>query len=133
MTKEEYYLYLHSEQWREIRNKVIARDNCTCRICGGGAFGADANVHHLTYRNIGNEDLKDLVTLCPDCHTKIHKEASKFNSAITFDSVYNFLSGYSDFSRSFIDILGMTISRTFQQNPDITNQTIMDIRESVKQ
>lgn len=30
-------------------------------------------VHHLTYARLGNEDIwKDLTTLCPICHRKIH-------------------------------------------------------------
>lgn len=45
-------------------------DNNRCCMCG---TYNDLEVHHLHYRNLGREDIiKDLVTVCVDCHKKIH-------------------------------------------------------------
>lgn len=134
MDKAEYHNYLLSEQWGDIRRQVITRDNSLCRICGGGAYGCDANIHHLTYRNIGNENLSDLVNLCPACHYEIHEEAAKFKGEPTFDNLYDFLYKYENRSRAFIEILGMTVARLSQQDKDgTTEQMIMDISECIKQ
>ena len=40
-----------------------------CQLCGRKG---DLNVHHNTYNSRGNENLKDLIVLCKDCHTKFH-------------------------------------------------------------
>lgn len=68
--KEQYGLYLQSDEWRDKRGAILERDNYQCRICG------DTNnleVHHLTYDRVYNESDYDLVTVCADCHEIIHK------------------------------------------------------------
>jgi len=46
----------------------MARDNHMCQYCGGEA----TEVHHLTYENIGNEPLEDLIAICRLCHKDQH-------------------------------------------------------------
>jgi len=62
-----YLEHLASEKWQRMRAEVISRDKgrCTC-----GAKGTD--VHHLTYENLGQEELEDLILLCRSCHQKEH-------------------------------------------------------------
>lgn len=134
MDKIDYHNYLLSEEWGNIRRAVIKRDNYHCWICGGGAHGSDANVHHLTYKNIGNENITDLVNLCPTCHSEIHREATKFKGEPTFDNLCNLLSKYEKRSRGFINVLGMTIAHLgLQENGETCDQVIMDITECIKQ
>lgn len=68
---EEYTKYLNSPEWKRIRNSVLERDNFRCAVCG---TSTGLNVHHITYKNIFNEqeNLSDLVTLCRKCHKTIH-------------------------------------------------------------
>lgn len=67
-----------STQWQEKKNKILTRDNYTCAICGKhGDEHTLMHVHHLTYKNCKNGRAwdcpdEDLVTLCEDCHAKVH-------------------------------------------------------------
>lgn len=64
-----YYQYIQTQAWEEMRQKVFRRDGFKCVICGDAKA---LNVHHITYENLGAEKVSDLVTLCRDCHEKIH-------------------------------------------------------------
>jgi hypothetical protein len=65
-----YQCYLLSEQWKTRRSAVMARDNHMCQYCGGEA----TEVHHLTYENIGNEPLEELIAICRMCHEDQHSK-----------------------------------------------------------
>ncbi|MDB1927190.1 HNH endonuclease signature motif containing protein [Clostridium tertium] len=67
--KLEYQEYLNSPHWKETRLKALKRAGNRCQLCSSTN---NLNVHHNTYKNKGNEDLKDLVVLCRDCHAKFH-------------------------------------------------------------
>ena len=66
--KELYVEYLESDEWKERRKAVLKRDKNKCRFCGKKA----THIHHLTYKNIFQEPLYDLVSLCNGCHQLIH-------------------------------------------------------------
>ena len=66
--KRHYEIYLASEGWFRRRDAVIAREHGVCEGCGGKA----TEVHHLTYSDLGNEFLFQLVALCKDCHARWH-------------------------------------------------------------
>jgi hypothetical protein len=69
--KSTYKEYLQSEQWRQNREKRLQIDGRMCAVCGSKK---DLNVHHISYRNIGNENIeKDLITLCHPCHAMLHR------------------------------------------------------------
>ncbi len=75
-----YRDYLYSIHWD--RKRTLFRDSLknpfTCYICKSSD---NIHVHHRSYKNIGNEDLHDLVELCANCHSKVHdllKNTSKF-------------------------------------------------------
>ena len=50
---------------------VLTRDENKCQKCK--TKNAD-EVHHLTYENLFKEKLEDLISVCHDCHKKIHDE-----------------------------------------------------------
>ena len=69
--------YLQSAHWKETRKKRLEIDGYKCAVCGSTE---SLNVHHLSYKRIGDEDVEsDLVTLCHPCHAMLHriKEQSK--------------------------------------------------------
>ena len=68
--KEDYYRYLESITWKLKRLEVLKRDRFRCRDCG--RCNCSLQVHHLTYANLYDEPLEDLITLCDDCHKKRH-------------------------------------------------------------
>jgi hypothetical protein len=67
--KNRYNEYLFSYDWRQKRNLVIENDYHNCTKCQSKD---NLQVHHMTYENVGKEDIRDLITLCRDCHTEIH-------------------------------------------------------------
>ncbi len=66
-----YDEYLASPEWKERRKLVLDRANGLCEGCRK----AKANeVHHLTYRNFGEEFLFQLVAVCTACHDRYHEK-----------------------------------------------------------
>ena len=65
----DYYSYLKTQAWEEMRQKIFRRDGFKCVICHEAK---NLNVHHITYENLGAEKESDLVTLCQACHEKVH-------------------------------------------------------------
>lgn len=69
--------------WQTISKAVLARDNYSCRICGGSSLSPvdsstdfrkihfELEVHHIIPRKDGGSDtFRNLITLCEDCHKK---------------------------------------------------------------
>ena len=76
--KSNYSKSLNNEYWREVRRKVLLRDDFKCVQCGSKLF---LEVHHSTYYVNGLsivgcelEHLEKLMTLCSNCHKKIHNK-----------------------------------------------------------
>lgn len=71
MTKQEYEGYLQSDTWKEIRQKRLEFDNRQCVCCCGTE---NLRVHHITYDRVGGSEYDyDLITLCDDCHRRLHE------------------------------------------------------------
>jgi 5-methylcytosine-specific restriction endonuclease McrA len=68
----EYSEYIKSKRWRAVRDRYWASDlPKECYICGVKG-GTSMDLHHRTYKNLGNERLMDLVPLCRTCHNNVH-------------------------------------------------------------
>ncbi len=70
--------YQLGEQYDEynVRQYVLHRDGYQCQCCGKAADkskGIKLHVHHLTSRKVGGNAPDNLITLCEDCHEKLHK------------------------------------------------------------
>lgn len=65
----DYYKYLKTQAWENLRQQIFRRDHFRCVVCGEPK---NLSVHHITYENLGVEKTSDLVTLCPKCHKKVH-------------------------------------------------------------
>ena len=63
--------YMKGPKWRAKRKEVLERDCYCCQTCGANY---SLNIHHISYKNMGDEPLEDLVTLCQDCHTSLHRQ-----------------------------------------------------------
>lgn len=62
-----YSHYLISEHWQLMKRR---HQRSRCFTCG---YTRDLHLHHITYNRLGRERKEDLVTLCQDCHRKVHK------------------------------------------------------------
>lgn len=73
--KPTYQEYLKMPHWVQTRNRILQRDNHTCRVC---QCKENLHVHHLFYMSGYKPpwSYNDLVfiTLCSDCHKKWHEE-----------------------------------------------------------
>lgn len=67
---EEYRQYLQSDRWFELRAKVLERDHYLCQSC---LLRRANQVHHLTYEHIFAEFCFELVSICSDCHKRLHE------------------------------------------------------------
>lgn len=68
--KISYRNYLQTKKWKEKRRAKLDINDC-CEICGSKG---NLHIHHKTYKNIFDEKLEDLQTLCKDCHLSIHRQ-----------------------------------------------------------
>lgn len=76
MTNEEYTAYLQSDKWKAIAKRRMEIDGNRCVMCGSrGTTANPLNIHHLSYKYLGNEEnrvFQDLCTLCFSCHKQTH-------------------------------------------------------------
>jgi len=72
---KEYNKYLESAEWNSKRTRILIRDDYKCTEKRRGCTHHATEVHHLTYRNVGNENLEDLTSLCHNCHEAITRES----------------------------------------------------------
>lgn len=65
--REEFY---QSRTWDKIRENARRRDFYICRICENKN---SLDGHHLAYERWGGEEEpRDILSLCRDCHGKVH-------------------------------------------------------------
>ena len=81
-----YLEYIKSPAWRKVKDRywhsirydrLILDKNwaikCSCGFKSRNK--SDFHIHHQSYRNFGNEKIKELTHLCPTCHDKVHTKA----------------------------------------------------------
>lgn len=69
---DDYLKYITTQQWWENKKNRYIFDNGICQQCETVLTMSNSVCHHLHYRTLFNENMADLVTLCPECHGKIH-------------------------------------------------------------
>ena len=73
MDRKTYRRYLKTKRWQKLRFEVLKRSKGKCERCGYETWNPNGlDVHHLTYSNVGNEKLDDLIVVCPRCHMELH-------------------------------------------------------------
>tara|TARA_R100000152_G_C6736643_1_gene160760 strand:+ start:74 stop:667 length:594 start_codon:yes stop_codon:yes gene_type:complete len=109
---DNYQEYLRTNHWKALKKRFyksqLFKSNKKC----GEAWGMDSScmscrcknnlqVHHNTYKRLGQEYLRDLVALCDKCHQAVHvkyvsilkKDPSK-SKAWTLKSLFRRLPGF---------------------------------------
>jgi 5-methylcytosine-specific restriction endonuclease McrA len=65
-------LRLDPEPYDQLRKQVLRRDSWRCQVCGSRR---NLQVHHKELRSQqGDDDDLNLITLCADCHERLHRE-----------------------------------------------------------
>ena len=71
MTKSEYKQYLKSKHWKNKKREFLSvqgKRSYACYLCHKRT---KLEIHHITYENLGNEPLADLILLCRKCHQEV--------------------------------------------------------------
>ena len=84
MKRPDYREYLDSEAWAAKRKERFEIDRYRCQKCLGSTV---LQVHHRTYRNLGDEPMDDLVTLCQEDHYLLHDLCEKQGKSRTDEKV----------------------------------------------
>jgi len=74
--------YQHGELFgfENAREYVLIRDRHECQHCHGESGCETLHVHHIQYRSQGGTDaVGNLITLCEDCHKKLHNGEFELN------------------------------------------------------
>ena len=84
-----YNELLKDGRWQMKRIKILERDHFRCVRCGKSAEeGTQLHVHHKFYdgRAPWEYEDKDLITLCEDCHNRIHGKSDDIKpGGLTYD------------------------------------------------
>ena len=73
-----YDKYIESHpHWQLVRESRFEFDCGRCVICHKDLRGREYQTHHLTYMHLGDEHMRDVITLCPNCHTMFHRNWQK--------------------------------------------------------
>lgn len=67
-----YQAYLNSTHWKRLREKILNECDYTCQRCGEKKPRFMLQIHHRNYENVGNEERKDILLVCEECHRKEH-------------------------------------------------------------
>jgi 5-methylcytosine-specific restriction endonuclease McrA len=68
-----YQEYIKSRAWFAYRRHLIGVMGNCCEFCGSEPGNHNPlQLHHLTYKNLGNETFEDLFVLCLSCHEEVH-------------------------------------------------------------
>ena len=81
--KQTYSDLLKDPRWKEKAREIKEWDREVCQLCGDSS---DLQVHHLCYdneREPWDYPRTALVTLCKNCHKKIHDCEKNFNANLT--------------------------------------------------
>lgn len=81
----------------KLRDKVLNRDGYMCRLCGSNE---NLEVHHMLAITFGGKStMKNLITLCADCHYYAPEDGIESNERYLRDRnrvVYEHLVNYPD-------------------------------------
>jgi 5-methylcytosine-specific restriction endonuclease McrA len=67
-------LRLDSTSYTKLQRQVLERDGWRCQVYGSMQ---NLQVHHLKFRShSGSDEEQNLITLCAECHARMHRKAA---------------------------------------------------------
>ena len=72
-SRDTYVEHLMSDKWKQTKLTRLLIDNFKCQQCNKPITAETSHCHHITYQNLSDEGMKDVVSVCPKCHNDIHK------------------------------------------------------------
>lgn len=64
-------IYIQGDRWKERKAAYYKKHGKKCAAC---LETNNVDLHHMTYKRLGNEWDEDLVPLCRNCHNAFHRE-----------------------------------------------------------
>jgi len=93
VTGSEYQLSNRLDE--NLRLACLTRDDFTCQKCGKKETRLEA--HHVVWTTKGGKDsIYNLITLCENCHDKVHKKGESGKVKIKGGKVVTGMDGFSD-------------------------------------
>lgn len=81
-----YNQYLRTQQWHDLRQRVLERDNHLCQACLKRKATQAHHVSYELYNQLGYSAAFELVSICYSCHAKIHPHLAEAQHEL---SLYN--------------------------------------------
>lgn len=76
--KIDYKDYIENDPyWQKVRAARFEFDEGKCIVCHTDLHNRKFEMHHLSYMRLGNEHIRDVVTMCPECHAAFHRNWTK--------------------------------------------------------
>lgn len=72
-SRDTYVEHLMSDKWKQTKLTRLLIDNFKCQQCNKPITAETSHCHHITYQNLEDEGMKDVVSVCPQCHNDIHE------------------------------------------------------------
>ena len=72
-SRDTYVEYLMSDKWKQTKLTRLLIDDFKCQQCNKPITAETSHCHHIMYQNLRDEGMKDMVSVCPQCHNDIHK------------------------------------------------------------
>ena len=72
-SRDTYVEHLMSDKWKQTKLTRLLIDNFKCQQCNKQITAETSHCHHITYQNLEDEGMKDVVSVCPQCHNDIHE------------------------------------------------------------
>ena len=74
----DYKEYLETPDWQRVRHARFRFDEGKCVVCHKQFnLFENYNTHHMDYARLGQEHMRDVITLCESCHAKFHNAWTK--------------------------------------------------------
>jgi len=81
--REIYNKYIQSNKWRKKALVRKSLDGSRCIVCDKDE---SIEVHHMTYSHLCNEPINHLITLCIECHERLHGHLKENQLTITISN-----------------------------------------------
>ena len=72
-SRDTYVEHLMSDKWKQTKLTRLLIDDFKCQQCDKPITAETSHCHHITYQNLEDEGMKDVVSVCPQCHNDIHE------------------------------------------------------------
>lgn len=100
----------------KLRSKVIERDGCMCRICGSEE---NLEVHHMLALTFGGKStMKNMITLCADCHFYAPEDGIESNldylrnrNRVIYEHLVTFPESYAKMAVAYAEFIKARIGR----------------------